>query len=105
MHQKQAIIWFKFFGLLISSDWQTVLYSTSYHLYALIGFLVCLLVCLFVSLISRMFIQFKEVEPLLLHPLVRNHSRCKCCHLAEKDPSTATNGQHFMSHNQYVSGR
>ena len=61
------------------SDWQTVLYSTSYHLYALIGFLVCLLVCLFVSLISRMFVTFKDVEPLLLHPLVRNRARCKCC--------------------------
>merc|ERR1712029_456424 len=50
-----------------------ILYSTSYHLYALSGFLICLIVCLFVSLISRLFLrQYRPVEPLLLHPLVRS---------------------------------
>jgi hypothetical protein len=48
------------------------LYSTSYHLYALSGFLICLIVTLVVSILARLCIrQYKPVEPLLLHPLVR----------------------------------
>ena len=48
------------------------MYSTSYHLYALCGFLICLIVCLFVSLISRICMrQYRPVDQVLLHPLVR----------------------------------
>lgn len=54
-------------------DWDDILYSTSYHLYALSGFLICLIVCLFVSLMARLCMrQYRPVEPLLLHPLVRS---------------------------------
>ena len=53
-------------------EWDDILYSTSYHLYALSGFLICLIVCLFVSLISRICMrEYRPVEPMLLHPLVR----------------------------------
>jgi len=54
-------------------EWDDILYSTSYHLYALSGFLICLIVCLVVSLISRICMrEYRSVEPMLLHPLVRS---------------------------------
>ena len=53
-------------------DWEEILYSTSYHLYALSGFLICLIICLFTSLLSRLCMRhYRPVEPLLLHPIVR----------------------------------
>ena len=61
------------YPLYICRNWDDILYSTSYHLYALSGFLICLIVCLFVSLLSRLCLrQYRPVEPLLLHPLVRS---------------------------------
>ena len=56
---------------IFSSDWETVLYSTSPNLYPLIGFLTCLLVSLVVSLLIRLCHTPKPVEQLLLHPLIR----------------------------------
>ena len=73
-----------FLSLISFSDWQTVLYSTSYNLYAPIGFFVCLCVSIIVSLIVHgiKLARGKKtnyVEPILLHPLVRDNSPLFCC--------------------------
>ena len=101
------------FLLYFFRDWQDILYSTSYHLYALSGFLICLIVCLFVSLISRLFLrQYRPVEPLLLHPLVRskdsfsdspNHSHMPPYVLSQFQPYYGQRGGHYptMPHDDW----
>ena len=55
----------------IFSDWQTVLYSTSFHLYSIIGFIVTILVGIFASLFARICYNPRRVEQFVLHPIIR----------------------------------
>ncbi|TRY67869.1 hypothetical protein TCAL_06438, partial [Tigriopus californicus] len=52
-------------------DWEIVLYSTNPNLYPFIGFLICLIFSLIVSLLTHLCFQQKPVEQLLLHPWAR----------------------------------
>ena len=85
-------------------DWEQVLYSTSYHLYALSGFLICLILCLFTSLLSRLCMRhYRPVEPLLLHPIVRRkeHSEIRQSRNSQNPPNfPAQNHPYVMSHFQ-----
>ena len=65
-------------------NWQTIMYGISENLYPLIGFFICFIVNVLVSLVFRcvrMCAGKKQtfVEPVLLHPLARRESSLKCC--------------------------
>ena len=74
-----------------------MLYSTSYNLYAPIGFFVCLCVSIIVSLIVNgiKLARGKKtnyVEPLLLHPFVRDNSPLFCCQSYRRKHSAVGKG-------------